>query len=75
MITRFDSIKNHKVFQDFRWSTALSNFSRFNLIYGDNGTGKTTLANLFRVMEKGWERQLNILLNSAPCRLKALGCE
>lgn len=55
MIIRFDSIKNHRVFQDFRWTSALDNFSRFNLIYGGNATGKTTLANLFRVMEKGWE--------------------
>ena len=55
MITRLDSIKNHRVFQDFRWASALDNFSRFNLIYGGNATGKTTLANLFRVMEKGWE--------------------
>lgn len=54
MITRFDSIKKHRVFQDFRWTSALDDFSRSNLIYGGNGTGKTTLANLFRVMEKGW---------------------
>ena len=55
MITCFDSIKKHKVFQDFRWTAALGSFSRFNLIYGGNATGKTTLANLFRVMEKVWE--------------------
>lgn len=55
MITRFDPIKNYRVFQDFRWTPALVHFSRFNLIYGGNATGKTTLASLFRVMEKGWE--------------------
>jgi len=55
MIIRFDSIKNHRVFQDFRWISALDNFSRFNLIYGGNATGKTTLASLLRGMEKGWE--------------------
>jgi wobble nucleotide-excising tRNase len=52
MITRFESIKKYRVFQDFKWPQGLDNFSRYNLIYGWNGTGKTTLSNLFRAMEK-----------------------
>ncbi|HOB34341.1 MAG TPA: AAA family ATPase [Bacillota bacterium] len=52
MISRFESIKNHRVFQNFRWTSDLGSFSKYNLIYGGNATGKTTLANLFRVLEK-----------------------
>ena len=36
------------VFRNFGWPTDLPEFGRHNLIYGWNGTGKTTLSRLFR---------------------------
>lgn len=37
--------------RDFAWPADLPTFGRYNLIYGWNGTGKTTLSNLFRSLE------------------------
>ena len=51
-IARIQRIKTHRVFRDFNWpSNELPNFSRFNLIYGLNGTGKTTISGLFRHLQ------------------------
>ncbi|MDB6122473.1 MAG: hypothetical protein JWQ71_1466 [Pedosphaera sp.] len=51
-ITRINKIREHRIFDNFEWPTALPDFERFNLIYGWNGTGKTTLSNLFRSLER-----------------------
>ena len=48
-INRFDKIRNVGLFKDFTWPVDLENFSKFNLIYGGNGTGKTTLS---RILDK-----------------------
>jgi len=45
-IDRFDKIHNVGLFKDFTWPVDLENFSKFNLIYGGNGTGKTTLSRI-----------------------------
>ena len=50
-VTRIAKIKDQRVFRDFSWPDSLIDFGQFNLIYGWNGTGKTTLSNLFRSME------------------------
>jgi wobble nucleotide-excising tRNase len=47
-ITRFNKIKGHRVFQDFTWPSDLPDFARFNLIYGWNASGKTTISSLLR---------------------------
>jgi len=43
------------VFDGYRWppGTALSEFKRFNIIYGSNGSGKTTLSRLFQHLATG----------------------
>ena len=41
------------VFRNFTWPSDLWEFGRYNLIYGWNGTGKTTLSRLFRDLELG----------------------
>lgn len=51
-IKRINKIKNHLIFADFTWNSSLSDFAKYNLIYGWNGSGKTTLSNLFRCLEK-----------------------
>lgn len=52
-ITRVTKIRGHRVFRDFAWPGDLQSFGQFNLIYGWNGCGKTTLSCLFAHIEKG----------------------
>lgn len=51
-ITRINRIHNHRIFRNFSWTDELSDFARFNVIYGWNGAGKTTLSNLFLHIQK-----------------------
>lgn len=46
-IARLSKIRKHRVFRDFVWPNELPAFSQFNVVYGWNGTGKTTLSSLF----------------------------
>lgn len=39
------------VFRDFKWPTDLPEFGRYNLIYGWNWSGKTTISKIFRGLE------------------------
>jgi wobble nucleotide-excising tRNase len=52
MITKINKIKDFGVFKNFNGS-ALPEFKTFNLIYGWNYSGKTTLSRVFRCFEKG----------------------
>jgi wobble nucleotide-excising tRNase len=47
-ITRINYVKQFWVFRNFTWPTDLPDFSRFNLIYGLNGSGKSVLSTLFQ---------------------------
>lgn len=51
-LTRIIKIRGHRVFRDFAWPADLHAFGQFNLIYGWNGCGKTTLSSLFAHIEK-----------------------
>lgn len=50
-IERIHQLRNCGVFRDFLWPTDLSDLGRYNLMYGWNGTGKTTLSRIFRALE------------------------
>lgn len=50
-LTRITKIR-HRVFRDFAWPNDLHAFGQFNLIYGWNGCGKTTLSSLLSLVEK-----------------------
>lgn len=50
-IARLSKIRKHRVFRDFVWQDELPAFSQFNVIYGWNGTGKTTLSSLFAYLQ------------------------
>ncbi len=52
-IARISKIKKHRVFKDFVWPPELPTFAQFNVIYGWNGTGKTTLSSLFSHLQDG----------------------
>lgn len=44
MLRKFDSIKGCGNFLDYTWDSSLNTFARINVIYGPNGTGKTSLS-------------------------------
>jgi wobble nucleotide-excising tRNase len=44
-------LRHPGVFRDFTWPQDLPPFSRYNLIYGWNGSGKTTISKMLRALE------------------------
>jgi wobble nucleotide-excising tRNase len=50
MITKLKKIKNLSVFQNFIWPNELQSFSRKNVVYGWNYTGKTSLSRIFAML-------------------------
>lgn len=53
MIEHFDRIENLGVFANYSKPAGMAPFERFNLIYGLNGTGKTTLSRFFADLNVG----------------------
>ncbi|HPL67630.1 MAG TPA: AAA family ATPase [Smithellaceae bacterium] len=51
-ISRITKIREHRIFKDFVWSSELPAFAQFNVIYGWNWSGKTTLSSLFTYMQE-----------------------
>lgn len=51
MIKRINFINNFGIYRDFVWGTDLEDFSKLNLIYGWNYSGKTTLSRIFQAVE------------------------
>jgi wobble nucleotide-excising tRNase len=52
LIRCISRLRNCGVFRIFDWPGGLPEFGRFNLIYGWNATGKTTLSRVLRHLEK-----------------------
>ena len=52
MITRIMKLKDFGIFHDFSWNKEIPKFTRFNLIYGWNRSGKTILSRVFSACEK-----------------------
>ncbi len=50
MIVSISRLKQFGIFSDFN-GTKIQKFGRYNLVYGWNGTGKSTLSNLFSCFE------------------------
>lgn len=51
LVTKITRLRHPGVLRDFSWPAELPTFGRYNLIYGWNGTGKTTISNIFRALE------------------------
>lgn len=51
MIHQAKRLKDAGIFHDFTWPVTLDNCARYNLIYGWNGTGKSTLSRIFAHLE------------------------
>ena len=52
MITKISKLKDFGIFHDFSWKKELPDFSKYNLIYGWNRSGKTTVSRIFASCEK-----------------------
>jgi len=52
MISKISKLKDFGIFHDFTWKTELPDFRKFNLIYGWNRSGKTTISRVFASCEK-----------------------
>lgn len=52
MITKISKLKEFGIFYDFSWKTEHPEFKKFNLIYGWNRSGKTTISRVFGSCEK-----------------------
>jgi len=51
LIRQISRLRDCGVFRDFTWPPDLPDFGRYNLIYGWNWTGKTTLSRVLRSLE------------------------
>jgi len=61
MITKFNSITNLAVFQNYSWNATIRDdgnnvvlFKPINILYGRNYSGKTTLSRIVRALETGF---------------------
>lgn len=52
-LSRIKSIDNFRFFSAYKWNPRLKPFEKFNLIYGWNGCGKSTLSDFFHTIEIG----------------------
>jgi len=52
MIKKISRLKNFGIFHDYSWKKNLPEFKKFNLIYGWNRSGKTTISRVFESCEK-----------------------
>lgn len=50
-ISRIARLRHPGVLRDFTWPADLHDFGRFNLLYGWNGSGKTTISKMLRALE------------------------
>ena len=64
MIKRITKLKNIGIF-DFEWDDQkIPSFKKYNLLYGWNCTGKTTISRLFSILESGENNSLDLEENS-----------
>lgn len=61
MITKIDSLEYIGKFQKFEWQSDVPFFSKVNLIFGYNGSGKTLISNVFRLFSKQREDENDLL--------------
>jgi wobble nucleotide-excising tRNase len=51
-VDRIARLRDCGVFHDFSWPAELPEFGRYNLVYGWNWTGKTTISRMLRALER-----------------------
>ena len=50
-IRRLSKLYGCRIFRNFIWANNIPDFSKFNIIYGLNGSGKTTISRILRDLE------------------------
>jgi wobble nucleotide-excising tRNase len=76
-LTRVNRI-THRMFHAFLWASDVLDFGRFNLIYGWNASGKTTLSSLFRKLELReplTEGTADFVIDGSVCDLTKISAE
>lgn len=65
MLRRLDWIRDGGYFDDYRWDGSLPDFERINVLYGCNGSGKSSLARVFDGLrpEADGHRQVSITID------------
>lgn len=53
MIKRINKIRDFGIFKKFDWNNSIPTFNAFNILYGWNYSGKTTISRIFRCFELG----------------------
>jgi wobble nucleotide-excising tRNase len=53
MIKQINKIKDFGIFKKFDWNNSIPRFNAFNILYGWNYSGKTTISRIFRCFETG----------------------
>jgi wobble nucleotide-excising tRNase len=76
-ITRLNDV-TYRSYRGFSLPSAVPAFGRFNLIYGWNASGKTTLSSLFRKIEKKeslLDGAAKFLIDGRPCDLCTINAD
>lgn len=72
MYKQFDWIRECGFFEDYRWDSRLPQFQRINVIYGSNGTGKTSLSGAFyglrRAQDDDGASRVSVVIDAQPAR-------
>jgi len=61
MINRIDLLDKIAKFERFTWHSEADDFSKVNIVFGYNGSGKTVISNVFRLFSKQIDNQSDIL--------------
>ncbi|CAC9623364.1 hypothetical protein [uncultured Gammaproteobacteria bacterium] len=67
MIEKINTIQKLGIFEDYRVDSNLKKFAKFNLIYGWNGSGKTTFSELFKAFKSGELEEFSDLKYTITC--------
>jgi len=70
MITKIDWIKTAGIFENFKWNSDTPEFARINVIYGANGSGKTSLASALdeASLNQGGHANISVTLDDQAVR-------
>ena len=61
MINKIDLLDKIAKFERFTWHSEADDFSKVNIVFGYNGSGKTVISNVFRLFSKQIDNQSDLL--------------
>jgi len=61
MINKIDLLNKIAKFERFTWHPKTDDFSKVNIVFGYNGSGKTAISNVFRLFSKQIDNQSDLL--------------